>query len=151
MQTFLPHSCFCKSVQCLDSKRLNKQRVEALQIIQILDGQKFSWNHHPCVKMWIGYKDALKYYLFCAIDEWIKRGFQNNIEVPLANYPFEFPFWLGLKPVHASHRANLLRKDYTYYAQFGWTEKPYQGYYWPVPVIGEKTKQDKLYWRMNSV
>lgn len=35
MQTFLPYPDLLKSVQCLDNKRLGKQRVEAMQILRI--------------------------------------------------------------------------------------------------------------------
>lgn len=36
MQTFMPYSDFEKVAQCLDNKRLGKQRVEALQIYNVL-------------------------------------------------------------------------------------------------------------------
>ena len=36
MQTFLPYEDFTKTAQCLDYKRLGKQRVEAYQILRIL-------------------------------------------------------------------------------------------------------------------
>lgn len=41
------------------------------------------------------------------------------------------PPWLGDERVHSSHRANLLRKKYAHYSQFGWKETPVKGYYWP--------------------
>lgn len=45
MNTFLPYSDFIKSAQCLDYKRLGKQRVEAWQIYQILKRQKERENY----------------------------------------------------------------------------------------------------------
>ena len=42
----------------------------------------------------------------------------------------KFPHWLGDVRFHSSHRANLLRKDYEYYSQFGWTENPKSPYVW---------------------
>ena len=39
MQTFLPYQNFIKSAKCLDYKRLGKQRVEALQIHNIISGE----------------------------------------------------------------------------------------------------------------
>ena len=36
------------------------------------------------------------------------------------------------RPVHASHRSNLLRKDATWYEQFDWREGPGLPYVWPV-------------------
>ena len=41
-----------------------------------------------------------------------------------------FPHWLGNEKFHSSHRANLLRKDYEYYSQFGWDENPESPYVW---------------------
>ena len=38
--------------------------------------------------------------------------------------------WLGDKRFHASHRANLLRKDFEWYSQFGWTENLESPYLW---------------------
>ena len=36
MQTFLPYADLRDSVVCLDNKRLGKQRVECLQILNVL-------------------------------------------------------------------------------------------------------------------
>ena len=38
MQTFLPYPDFKKSASCLDYKRLGKQRVEGLQILNAIQG-----------------------------------------------------------------------------------------------------------------
>ena len=32
--------------------------------------------------------------------------------------------------VHASHRSNLLRKDYGFYSQYGWGEQLDMNYHW---------------------
>lgn len=40
MQTFLPYSDYRLSAQALDQKRLGKQRVETLQILQVLLGER---------------------------------------------------------------------------------------------------------------
>jgi hypothetical protein len=42
----------------------------------------------------------------------------------------KYPHWLGNKSFHSSHRANLLRKDYEYYSQFGWEEDSTNPYSW---------------------
>ena len=64
MQTFLPYKNFIKSAKCLDYKRLGKQRVEALQIHNIISGKRTTggWINHPVVKMWTGYDQLLAYY-----------------------------------------------------------------------------------------
>lgn len=104
MNTFLPYSDFTKSAQCLDYKRLGKQRVEAWQIYQTLQkGQyqpckcgcnevfnghcvgcyskvkKTAWYNHPIVKMWNGSEKALLLYGWYICQEWTKRGFKDNM------------------------------------------------------------------------
>ncbi|TMR24154.1 hypothetical protein ETD86_05390 [Nonomuraea turkmeniaca] len=59
MQTFLPYPDFAASAAVLDPLRLDKQRVEALQILRALTVSEYGWRHHPVVKMWAGYEAAL--------------------------------------------------------------------------------------------
>jgi len=92
MQTFLPYSDFEKSVQVLDYKRLGKQRVEAAQILDVLEGRKTGWRNHPAVKMWAGYTDALRAYLRACILEWQRRGYKNNMPIPEVDFDYELPF-----------------------------------------------------------
>ena len=82
MQTFLPYADFSKTIKVLDYKRLGKQRVEALQILKALHDPKNGWYHHPAVKMWVGYDEALKHYMNCCIREWILRGYENTMIMP---------------------------------------------------------------------
>ncbi len=128
MQTFLPYESFTKSAQVLDYRRLGKQRVEAKQILQAIENQT-GWKNHPIVKMWTPYTNALKQYANIIITEWIGRGYNNNMEFyDIDNV--EYPDWLGDKRFHSSHRANLLRKDFDWYSQFGWTENSESPYLW---------------------
>lgn len=129
MQTFLPLPSIVKSLECLDNKRLGKQRVEAKQILNALE-HGGGWRNHPAVLMWEGYEDALKYYHNACIDEWVSRGKRNTMVKLEHPSEFEMPWWFGGK-IHESHRANLLRKDQDYYAQFGWEEDPSLPYFWP--------------------
>ena len=66
MQTFLPYTSFEDVARTLDRKRLGKQRVEGMQILNVLakpPNYTGAWVHHPAVKMWRGYEDALKQYV----------------------------------------------------------------------------------------
>jgi hypothetical protein len=139
MQTFLPYSDLYLTAACLDYKRLGKQRVEAKQILNVLLGRakinsrgNVAWSNHPAVKMWKGYEVLLSHYHNVMIEEWIRRGFKNSMT--LENLPGELiiPLWFGDPKFHSSHRANLLRKDFGYYSQFGWEEKSSSVYYWPI-------------------
>ncbi|HET6521298.1 MAG TPA: MSMEG_6728 family protein [Geminicoccaceae bacterium] len=140
MQTFLPYPDVAASVACLDHRRLGKQRVEALQVLNALaalrEGRPYGWQRHPAVRMWRGHDDLLAAYMNAAVDEWERRGFRNAMArrpVPAeASRPRSPPWWWGDERLHASHRSNLLRKDPAHYGRFGWPEPPDLPYFWPV-------------------
>ena len=133
MQTFLPYEDFEQSAKVLDWRRLGKQRVEGMQIINAINNpNKQGWQNHPATIMWTPYVEALKYYTNIMIAEWIVRGYNNTMEFYETN-PFRdpvMPHWLGKEEFHSSHRANLLRKDYEYYSKFGWKEDSSNPYVW---------------------
>jgi len=134
MQTFLPYSDFARSARVLDSRRLGKQRSEALTILRIVDHRtdKQGWRNHPAVLMWQGFPEALKLYLNNCLEEWAGRGFKNRIPLEeIALRRLVLPWWLGREELHASHRANLLRKDPEFYGAYGWAEDPNLPYWWP--------------------
>ena len=134
VQTFLPYPDFKKTAEVLDWKRLGKQRVEALQILNSLNPNhpKRGWRNHPAVKMWKGYENALRLYLNTMIREWVRRGYNNTMKEQEIDGEVVMPPWFGAAEFHSSHRANLLRKDSEYYEKFGWTEDPEMEYVWPV-------------------
>ena len=130
MQTFLPYPTFEFTAKTLDWKRLGKQRVEGMQIINAIE-KDTGWKHHPIVNMWKPYVNALKHYTNIMIDEWISRGYNNNmVKYDVYDGDIIYPAWLRYEPFHASHRANLLRKDYKYYSYFAWIEDPELPYLW---------------------
>jgi len=129
MQTFLPYPSFRVSAKLLDYKRLGKQRVEARQILNALQ-KGGGWSHHPAVTMWRGYEEALTEYGNIMIEEWIRRGYQNNMEIIPVENPV-MPHWLFGENFHAAHRSALLRKDREWYSQWGWLERDDLPYVWP--------------------
>ena len=139
MQTFLPYKSFTKSAQVLDYTRLGKQRVEAMQIFNALTGVPTKsgkaytgWLNHPAVVMWKGYEEALLLYKNKMIEEWILRGYNNTMEMIGVSDDVDMPHWLGNSRLHASHRSNLLRKDFEFYSQYDWGESDDMEYYWDV-------------------
>ena len=139
MQTFLPYASFEKSAKCLDNKRLGKQRVEAMQILTVLDHKRYykdykeykkGWWNHPAVKMWQGYDEALRQYMRCVIVEWVNRGFANSISIPHKK-ECVLPAWLKSKAFLNSHRSNLIRKDKAWYGKYKWKVKNNLPYIWP--------------------
>lgn len=131
MQTFVPYPDFAQSAAVLDYRRLGKQRVEAYQIYRTLTGVSSGWANHPATKMWRGHEDALMAYMHVCITAWTARGYKNNIESYMPD-SYDMPSWWGREDIHASHRANLLRKLPEYYCQYNWTENPELPYVWPV-------------------
>ena len=156
MQTFLPYPDFKKSLESLDNKRLGKQRVETYQLIAGLEGRltltgkaySKSRINHPISQMFRNNIPALKQYLNDSIDVWVARGKNNTMKKEVITEEIVMPVWFGDETFHKSHRANLLRKDASYYGAHGWTdnsELPYRWYdmnreQWYDQVAGTKEK-----------
>ena len=134
MQTFMPYADFEKSAKCLDYRRLGKQRVEAMQIHRIVSGTRVEggWLNHPAVKMWSNHEDALAAYHNAMLYEWMYRGYINNMPKLPYSSDYKIPLFIGNKKFHDSHKSNLLKKDFKYYSQFGWSVDLNLPYYWPV-------------------
>lgn len=126
----------------MDYRRLGKQRVEAMQLLNVIElwetgalshSKKPGWINHPAAVMWRHYKVALQYYLKIMIEEWISQGYKNTMSIPSVTKSdvITWPWWLGLKKFHSSHRSNLLLKDPTFYGKFNWKESPGTPYWWP--------------------
>lgn len=160
MQTFLPNHSFVKSASLLDSKRLGKQRAEAKQILNALQGKSKGWRNHPATLMWYGYEPALRYYHDIMIAEWINRGYRNKMP-PLWASGFGpdhfikplpehlYPHWWHdndvLLKIITSHQSNLLRKDRAYYAdKLDWVNSGNHLY----PCVPSRLPPDNLpyYW-----
>lgn len=136
MQTFLPDISFSKTAEILDTKRLGKQRVEAKQILDLIEGRVDNrWRNHPAVRMWQGYNECLRLYHNTMILEWLRRNMKN--EMPLLKIGYlVIPPWLSDPRLPLSHQGNLLRKNPEYYSQFGWVDaNPTCPYFWPVGLL----------------
>lgn len=144
MQTFLPWPEFDWSARCLDDKRLGKQRVENLQIMQALLHGGSGWDNHPAVLMWEGYERALLAYQQAICCEWSSaRGFQDTcwdktrlmfldiVLDPMAT-PLILPAWIGNTEFHISHQSNLLRKNEEHYRRYFPGIPSDKPYIWPV-------------------
>ena len=60
MQVFVCDSSMSRSAQMLDSKRLNKQIVEAFQLVE----DRLPNLHHPAYMFWKEHKEELNVYVF---------------------------------------------------------------------------------------
>ncbi|MFF9063419.1 MSMEG_6728 family protein [Streptomyces sp. NPDC101213] len=133
MQTFLPHTDFTASAAVLDPRRLGKQRVETLQVLRGLTVPGYGWRHHPAVRMWTGYEEALVRYGLEICGTWTAAGRADTCAVSLMTGfagscgdtgvrtqpeladAGELPPWLGDPDFHRSHRSALVRKDPDFY------------------------------------
>ena len=125
MQTFLPFADFNESAQILDSARLGKQRVEALQVLRAIVLPAYGWQSHPAMQMWRGYVPELTRYALAMVDEWTDRGNADSTRPLITEFApaaathgatFPVPSWLGDEALHLSHRSNLVRKAPEFYA-----------------------------------
>jgi hypothetical protein len=150
MQTFLPYPDFAASAAVLDPRRLGKQRVEALQVLRALTVPGYGWRHHPVVRMWTGYEEALVRYGLEVCARWCAAGRPDTCaatmtrelsrhrgEATVRRQPElaaagELPAWLGDEALHRSHRSALLRKDPGFYRPvFGDDVPDDLAYVWP--------------------
>lgn len=132
MQTFLPYADFDGSARALDVRRLGKQRVEGIQVIRGLTVPGYGWRHHPAVRMWQGFAEALGRYAITCCEVWSELGFADTcaatIRADLAAAGVSrirsqadladagaLPPWLGDETFHRSHQSSLLRKDPAFY------------------------------------
>lgn len=137
VNTFLPYPSFEQSIQCLDDKRLGKQRTECKQIINALEkyrneGIVAGYLRHPACLMWYGYENALKYYHNLCIFEWISRGKNNTMEY-IEHGDVVYPWFIGWDLFHMSHQASLIRKDQQHYSRYFTPDEFFieRGYIWP--------------------
>lgn len=150
MQTFLPYPDFEASARALDTRRLGKQRVEALQVLNALTVAGHGWRNHPAVLMWRGHDEALVRYCLDVCAVWCELGFDDTCAAKVTDALRErlgvervrtqaelardcdLPPWLGDEALHRSHRSSLLRKDPAHYRPRFGDEPDDLDYVWPV-------------------
>jgi len=109
MNTFITHPNFYTNALCLDPKRLGGQRYEGAGVLTAVlnwetKGKGGSW---PCVRFWVGYSDALKFYLNCIDQVWRSYGYQSNFTpYDLPRY-IEGPDWLDDVELYKCMRKTL--------------------------------------------
>lgn len=130
MQTFLPYHPieskdtgtwdFNNTAEVLDNKRLNKQVIEAAQILDILCG-KYADNrmrNHPAILQWKGHEWMMLDYLTNMCMECRTRDIRcstyNRLNGYIMGMPHnssqDLPEWMGRPEIFASHRSRLLFK-----------------------------------------
>ena len=142
MQTFLPYADFAQSAKVLDMKRLGKQRVEVLQLLNSLYKSDYrGWKNHPCREMWRDTPQALVDYGLAICKEWISRGYKDTCYDKINAYStkaslYGYPNWFGREDIHLSHKSNLIRKYPEHYKPLWPDVLDNLEYTWPVPLKG---------------
>lgn len=154
MQTFLPDPDFAATARLLDSRRLGKQRVEAMQILRALTRDVYGWKNHPAVLMWGGYEESLVAYALAMCEEWRRRGHNDTVATTIVeDFRLAFgvgeirtqaelaaagrlPAWLDDEGVNRSHQSSLLRKDPEHYGPLFPGVPDDLPYVWPVRAAG---------------
>lgn len=146
MQTFLPYSDFARSAQSLDRLRLGKQRIEVIQLLNVLMGHRTGWANHPATRMWRGHEMALAAYGVIMCREWTGRGYQDTCEAKIARLvnreadeliaavqdgSLTLPAWMGDEEFHRSHQGRLVAKDPTWYSE-RFDAEPLDDVIWPM-------------------
>lgn len=72
MQIFLPSPSCLQTARQLDKRRLNKQIIEAAQILRAINGKGRGWLNHPATQMYRPYKEWLQLYRDCLME--FQRG-----------------------------------------------------------------------------
>jgi len=86
---------------------------------------------HPMVLMWVGYINGLRHYINLCIDEWVKRGYVNNMQTYDLPDQIEYPWWVKSPAVICSHICALLRKE---------RKRNEPDWYWPLFADMAKTE-----------
>ena len=145
MQVFICDRMMSKSAQILDNKRLNKQIVEAFQIVE----DRLPNFNHPAYLFWKNYKEELRMYMFYLCMEYKHRfGKEHKCSSVCLNPTINsFSFILDFELVFLSHKVNLLRKNYEWYSKFFEVETSLdmypEGYFWIVPYAKSSQKSTK--------
>jgi hypothetical protein len=163
MFTYLPYSDFAECARCFSTKRLNKQRHEALEVLYMLSdianpiSGRNGFFGSPPKKCWESNVGALIRYGYALCDEWERRmekpdpcrerfvRFKERFYGEGESGSFRRnPRWLESQSMHLSHRAILAKQEPEHYAKFGFQRDPADEkvFYWPLAEVERELNGD---------
>lgn len=116
VNTFLVIADYAVNATFLDSRRLGKQRVEAMQIINAIEKGSGGWVNHPVSRAWANHVPSLKQYYNCILDEWLKRGYKNTMTYYTELGDVVHPPWVSEPRIQYAMMAQLIQKNSDYYS-----------------------------------
>lgn len=132
-------------------KRLGKQRVETLQVLNVFAGVRAGWGNHPITRMWTNHERWLMLYGLKICDEWISRGYRDTCRGKILALSDRIsgdasqapPPWLGDHAFHLSHQSNLVRKNADFYGPQFPSINGTMEYVWPELSISTQVIRNK--------
>lgn len=127
-------------VELLNNKHLNRQREEAILILDTIVNPTTAAKsrlNNPVVLMWRDHPDALRVYINHCIRAWRARGGNCKAEeFDVDETTVEWPWWHSWELFHLAHKCSLVRKKPEYYGPiFNLTDDERAwldyGYIWP--------------------
>lgn len=126
MQVFCPFAepYFTAQEMSADKRRINKQVIEAGQILNTINGYSKGWKNHPVILMYKDHADWLYNYMLC-LNCYIKGDFMK------AKYYSQQadnvrPSFLNNKEFLDAHKRRLYKKApelYPHFAKYGTSEE----------------------------
>lgn len=156
MQTFLNEPTYKECAKALDSTRLNKQLLEARQLLKLLLVGGKGWANAPITNQWRGHENQLYLYALAVKNECKVRGirYQKNWkvvkELKLLIQNTAVPVWWETEELKErilfTHRARLYEKDHELYKHYKKFWKKAQkmkccercNYFWPTHYLERK-------------
>jgi hypothetical protein len=139
IQVFSPYPSFIDISNCLDKRRLFKQKVEIYQIFNCiaLGDKAKGWKNHPAVSMVRGYELFFIDYGLEIANSCSQLGYKDTLIPKIKAFKDVFqgeykkPWYWGNEKFHLSHKSNLIRKFPEHYRKF-WPDVPDNlPYFWP--------------------
>ena len=161
MQTFLTSYSFVNSAQSLDSKRLNKQVLEAIQLYELCTNRLYlskgfakPYLNHPACKWWKNQPESLAYYIFCHVNELYNRFGKANklweVSIQIAD-ELNYELFTGVpqflnNEIVESHKSALVYKTECNFYLYEFC------YYYQIPLnrINENTCEDFVYYLLRG-
>lgn len=115
MQVFVASTSCFETASQLDRKRLNKQIIEAGQILKAIHGEGKGWHRHPATLMYAHYAAWLELYRMC-LQAYFSGDMETAKECSSQADALRPPFLTD--KLCAQHRRRLFTKAPDQYPQF---------------------------------
>lgn len=78
---------------------------------------------HPCIRMWLGFETALMGYINAHIEDWIERGYVNNMQTYDVPPDYKRPSWSYSEQIMNEFRSTLVQRELERYEDLWYSLK----------------------------